>query len=105
MNNVLTADDTPASRSRIKAVGYAAKHCFSHLKPFEFEREAAGEQEVEIRVLYCGVCHSDIHQVRNECGTTPSIHACRATKSSVASRGSAVLSLATRSAIWSESAA
>jgi len=66
MNSVLRSDDTPGLRSRIKAVGYAAKHRFSHLKPFEFEREAAGEKEVEIRVLYCGVCHSDIHQVKNE---------------------------------------
>jgi uncharacterized zinc-type alcohol dehydrogenase-like protein len=53
-------------RPRIKAIGYAAKHCFSHLKPFEFERLGAGDQEVEIQVLYCGVCHSDIQQVRNE---------------------------------------
>jgi len=66
MNSVLRADDTEGLRSQIKAIGYAAKHCFSHLKPLEFEREAAGEREVEIRVLYCGVCHSDIHQVRNE---------------------------------------
>jgi alcohol dehydrogenase (NADP+) len=66
MNSVLRSDDSPGLRSRIKAVGYAAKHSFSHLKPFEFEREAAGEREVEIRVLYCGICHSDIHQVRNE---------------------------------------
>ncbi len=27
---------------------------------------SAGEKEVEIQVLYCGVCHSDIHQVKNE---------------------------------------
>ncbi len=66
MNSVLRADDGEELRSRIKAIGYAAKHCFSHLKPFEFEREAAGDHEVEIRVLYCGVCHSDIHQVKNE---------------------------------------
>jgi uncharacterized zinc-type alcohol dehydrogenase-like protein len=65
MNSVLSTD-SPTVQSRIKAVGYAAKHCFSHLKPFEFERDAAAENELEIRVLYCGVCHSDIHQVRNE---------------------------------------
>ncbi|HEY1899020.1 MAG TPA: NAD(P)-dependent alcohol dehydrogenase [Steroidobacteraceae bacterium] len=61
---------TPRLQSRIKAIGYAAKHCFSHLKPFEFERAGAGEKEVEIQVLYCGVCHSDIHQVRNEWNNT-----------------------------------
>lgn len=50
----------------IKVTGYAAKHSFSRLKPYEFEREEAKDNEVEIEVLYCGVCHSDIHQVKNE---------------------------------------
>jgi len=50
----------------INAMGYAAKHSFSNLKPFSFERDEAGAHEVEIEVLFCGVCHSDIHQVKNE---------------------------------------
>jgi len=50
----------------IKVTGYAAKHSYSRLKPYGFEREEAGAHEVEIDVLYCGVCHSDIHQVKNE---------------------------------------
>ena len=50
----------------INAVGYAAKHSFSRLKRFEFQREDATDEEVEIEVLFCGVCHSDIHQVKNE---------------------------------------
>ncbi len=50
----------------INAVGYAAKHSFSRLKRFEFQREDAKDEEVEIEVLFCGVCHSDIHQVKNE---------------------------------------
>jgi uncharacterized zinc-type alcohol dehydrogenase-like protein len=54
----------------IKSIGYAAKHSFSSLKPFEFEREEAKANEVEIDVLYCGVCHSDIHQVKNEWSNT-----------------------------------
>ncbi len=54
----------------IKSVGYAAKHSFSSLKPFEFEREDPKPNEVEIEVLFCGVCHSDIHQVKNEWGNT-----------------------------------
>jgi alcohol dehydrogenase (NADP+) len=54
----------------IKALGYAAKHSFSALKPFEFERDEAGPSEIELEVLYCGVCHSDIHQVRNEWANT-----------------------------------
>jgi len=54
----------------IKVTGYAAKHSFSRLKKYEFEREEARAHEVEIEVLYCGVCHSDIHQVKNEWSNT-----------------------------------
>lgn len=59
----------------IKALGYAAKHSFSKLKPLAFEREEAGPGEVEIDILFCGVCHSDIHQAKNEWSNTiyPSI--------------------------------
>lgn len=54
----------------IKAMGYAASHSFSRLKPLAFEREEAGAHEVEIEVLYCGVCHSDVHQAENDWGNT-----------------------------------
>jgi uncharacterized zinc-type alcohol dehydrogenase-like protein len=54
----------------IKAIGYATKHSFSRLKPLEFEREEAGPNEVEIEVSHCGVCHSDIHQAKNEWSNT-----------------------------------
>jgi alcohol dehydrogenase (NADP+) len=54
----------------LKVTGYAAKHSFSRLKKYEFERAAAKAHEVEIEVLFCGVCHSDIHQVKNEWSNT-----------------------------------
>jgi uncharacterized zinc-type alcohol dehydrogenase-like protein len=66
MDILVRSDEIHEIRPRIKAIGYAAKHCFSHLRPFEFERLGAGRKEVEIQVLYCGVCHADIHQVKNE---------------------------------------
>ena len=53
-----------------KAIGYAAQHSYSRLKPLEFERDEPKANEVEITVLFCGVCHSDIHQVRNEWSNT-----------------------------------
>ncbi len=52
----------------IEARGYAAHHSFSRLKPFSFERRPAGPGEVEIDVLFCGVCHSDIHTAENDWG-------------------------------------
>ena len=54
----------------IKVTGYAAKHSFSRLKKYEFEREEAKGHEVEIEIEFCGVCHSDIHQVKNEWSNT-----------------------------------
>ena len=54
----------------IKSVGYAAKHSFSNLKPLEFEREDPKPNEIQMDVLFCGVCHSDIHQVKNEWSNT-----------------------------------
>jgi uncharacterized zinc-type alcohol dehydrogenase-like protein len=53
-----------------KAIGYAANHSFSRLKPLVFERDDPKANEIEIEVLFCGVCHSDIHQVKNEWSNT-----------------------------------
>ncbi len=53
-----------------QAIGYAAKHSFSRLKPMTFERDEPRANEVEIEILFCGVCHSDIHQVKNEWSNT-----------------------------------
>ena len=36
------------------------------MKPMEIERQDPKENEVMIEILYCGVCHSDIHQVQND---------------------------------------
>jgi uncharacterized zinc-type alcohol dehydrogenase-like protein len=54
----------------ISAKGYAALSATSSLAPFKFERRELGPNDVLIDILYCGVCHSDIHQVRNEWGNS-----------------------------------
>ena len=46
--------------------GYAAQSADSSLAPFSFERRAVGANDVQIEILYCGVCHSDLHQARND---------------------------------------
>jgi alcohol dehydrogenase (NADP+) len=46
--------------------GYATHGPSSKLEPFAFERREPGPHDVRIEILYCGVCHSDIHQARNE---------------------------------------
>jgi uncharacterized zinc-type alcohol dehydrogenase-like protein len=62
--------DAPEAPRMLEAVGYAAKHSFSNLKRFTFERAPAKQGEVELDILFCGVCHSDIHQVKNEWSNT-----------------------------------
>jgi uncharacterized zinc-type alcohol dehydrogenase-like protein len=48
--------------------GYAAFDPTSPLRPHAFQRREPGERDVLLRIDYCGICHSDIHQVRNEWG-------------------------------------
>ncbi len=45
---------------------YAAFNATDPLGPYEFNRRDLGPADVQIGILYCGVCHSDIHQVRSE---------------------------------------
>lgn len=47
---------------------YAAQSADAKLEPFSFHRREPGENDILLEILYCGVCHSDIHQVRNEWG-------------------------------------
>ncbi|MER2996808.1 NAD(P)-dependent alcohol dehydrogenase [Pontibacter populi] len=51
-----------------QAKAYAAFDPTSPLGPWDFERREVGEHDVQIEIKYCGVCHSDLHQVRNEWG-------------------------------------
>ncbi len=50
------------------AKAYATPSATSKLAPSTIERRAVGPKDVEIELLYCGICHSDIHMARNEWG-------------------------------------
>jgi uncharacterized zinc-type alcohol dehydrogenase-like protein len=50
------------------ARGYAALDAQGPLRPFTFERRAPADDDVVIAIRYCGVCHSDIHNVRDDWG-------------------------------------
>jgi uncharacterized zinc-type alcohol dehydrogenase-like protein len=50
----------------IQSKGYAAFNTTSPLSDFQFQRREVGAHDVLIEIQYCGVCHSDLHQVRNE---------------------------------------
>ncbi|TKD66008.1 NAD(P)-dependent alcohol dehydrogenase [Flavobacterium sp. ASW18X] len=45
---------------------YGASSNTAALEPMHIERRATGAEDVKIDILYCGICHSDIHQVRND---------------------------------------
>jgi len=47
---------------------YAAMSSNTPLEAYNFERRAVGPDDVQIDILFCGVCHSDLHQVKNEWG-------------------------------------
>lgn len=49
-----------------KVIGYAAQSAEAQLAPYYFERRSVGAVDVEIEILFCGICHSDLHTVRNE---------------------------------------
>jgi uncharacterized zinc-type alcohol dehydrogenase-like protein len=50
------------------AKAYAVSSPTAALAPFQIERRAVGAHDVQIEIAYCGICHSDIHQVRDEWG-------------------------------------
>ncbi len=50
----------------IKAYGASAST--EDLKPLDIERRAVGKNDIKIDITHCGVCHSDIHTVRNDWG-------------------------------------
>ncbi len=52
----------------MKVLGYAATNPSTPLAPFTFERREPRPDDVVIDILYCGVCHSDLHQARNDWG-------------------------------------
>ncbi|KAI5325022.1 hypothetical protein L3X38_034095 [Prunus dulcis] len=53
-----------------KALGWAARDSSGVLSPFKFSRRETGEKDVSFKVLYCGICHSDLHMAKNEWGSS-----------------------------------
>ena len=54
----------------ISTSGYAAFDAHSPLKPFQFDRRDPGPADVQVDILFCGVCHSDLHTVKGDWGGT-----------------------------------
>lgn len=50
----------------IQAKAFAAQTPTSDLQPWNFQRREVGEHDVQFDIQFCGVCHSDLHQIRND---------------------------------------
>jgi alcohol dehydrogenase (NADP+) len=54
----------------VSTKSYAAQSATTPLAPYTISRREPGPHDVQIKILYCGVCHSDLHTARNEWGGT-----------------------------------
>jgi uncharacterized zinc-type alcohol dehydrogenase-like protein len=68
--NMTDAAQQPAKETQktqtFPAKAFAAQSATSRLAPHSIKRRSPRPQDVQLEILYCGVCHSDLHQVRNE---------------------------------------
>ena len=64
------------SRGQYSAKGYSATSATSQLAPTVISRREPGDHDVQIEILFCGICHSDLHQVRNEWSVMPTVYPC-----------------------------
>jgi uncharacterized zinc-type alcohol dehydrogenase-like protein len=61
------------SRGQYKAKAYAATSAESPLAPTIIPRRDPCEHDVQIEILFCGICHSDLHTVRSKWGVMPTV--------------------------------
>lgn len=94
-------------QNAFSAKAYSATSETSPLASDAILRRNPTERDLQIEILFCGICHSDLHQVRNEWrDAMPTVYPCvPATRSSAASARSALQLLSTNPATWSRSAA
>lgn len=64
-----------AETKAVATKGFATHGPEAKFEPFEFNRREVGPTDVLIDILYCGICHSDIHQAKDEWqGIMPTIY-------------------------------
>src|SRR6059036_1693765 len=59
----------PNPSKSVASKGYAARDTSGKLNPWSFERRPVGDEDILIEIKFCGICHSDIHQLRGEWGS------------------------------------
>ncbi|MGH9991285.1 MAG: NAD(P)-dependent alcohol dehydrogenase [Nitrososphaera sp.] len=63
-------------RGQYEAKAYSASSAISPLAPSMIPRREPKDDDVQIEILFCGICHSDLHQVRNEWSVMPTVYPC-----------------------------
>ena len=58
----------PVTEGEGNCVGMAARDASGHITPYRFTRRACGPHDVNIQITHAGICHSDLHQAKNEWG-------------------------------------
>src|SRR6202142_307597 len=77
MTSTITAEEKSSTGKAHPAKAYAAQSVTSGLAPAAIKRREPKATDVQIEILFCGVCHSDLHQVRNEWeNMLPTIYPC-----------------------------
>ena len=71
-----TTQFSSESRSQYNAKAYAPAGAKSPLAPTTIPRRDPDEHDVQIEILFCGICHSDLHQVRSEWSAMPTVYPC-----------------------------
>lgn len=61
-------EKSPEEVHPVKAFGWAATDNSGTLSPFKFSRRATGDKDVKLKILYCGICHTDLHQLKDDWG-------------------------------------
>lgn len=76
-NSYLQVEQEPQVPKTYAAKAYAAASATSGLAGSQIQRRDPQSRDVQIDILYCGVCHSDLHQVRNEwASVAPTVYPC-----------------------------
>ena len=70
------APSPAAANGPVTARAYGTASATGRLEPLQVKRRAVGPHDVLLDVLYCGICHSDIHQARNEWSSIPTTYPC-----------------------------
>jgi alcohol dehydrogenase (NADP+) len=71
-----TTQFSSQSRGQYESKAYSVAGPKSQLVPTAIPRRDPGDGDVQIEILFCGICHSDLHQVRNEWSAMPTVYPC-----------------------------